>query len=185
MSEGEEIFGECETAPSNMYMPSMDPNFEYLLRNYSEDIRSLTGIKERPYSIFLHDDGWLEIEVEFDSIRFAENTEEKVKNYVELIEKIKPSKARWKALDKTVTYFQGFGRIVLVRIPVSPQMEAIESQYYPKFEKEIRDFSKRKDIILLDYFHLNDSLHFTDGNHLHRNSARLFSRILGADLRSN
>jgi hypothetical protein len=43
-------------------------------------------------------------------------------------------------------------------------------------------FAKGNGVQFLDYFNLNNSLFFTDGNHLHRESARKFSKILGNDL---
>lgn len=182
MNAGEEIFEECETAPSNMWMTQVDPNFEYIIRNYSEDLRTLTGIKPRPYAIYLHDDGWLEIKIPLDTAYFRKNTEDKVRNYMELIQKMKPSEGRWNALDETVSYFSEYGKVVLVRVPVSPEMEKIENEYYSDFDSEISSFAKRHNTPYLNYFHLNDSLYFTDGNHLHRESARDFSEILGADL---
>ncbi len=177
-----EIFEECETAPSNMWTVDSDPNFEYIIRNYSDDLRTLTGIKPRPYAIYLHDDGWLEIEMPFDTAYFRKNTEDKVKNYNELAPKMKPSTERWKALEEMVSYFKQFGEVYLVRVPVSPEMERIEKEYYPSFHSEVMAFAKGNDVQFLNYFHLNDSLYFTDGNHLHSESARRFSKILGNDL---
>jgi hypothetical protein len=183
MEGDEEVFEECETAPSNMWSVDANPNFEYIIRNYSGDLRTLTGIKPRPYSIYLHDNGWLEVEMLLDTAYFRENTEEKVKHYNELVPKIKPSTERWKALEETVSYFKKYGEVYLVRVPVSPEMEEIEKNYYPSFNSEVVAFAKDNSVKFLNYFHLNDSLYFTDGNHLHRESARTFSKILGADLK--
>ena len=180
-----EIFEECEAAPSNMWTVDVEPNFEYIIRNYSEDLRTLTGIKARPYAIYLHNDGWLEIEIPYDTAYFGKNTEEKVRNYNELVQKIKPSAARWKALEEMVFYFKQFGKVFLVRVPVSPEMAIIEKDYYPSFHSEVEAFAKRNDVEFLDYFHLNDSLFFTDGNHLHRESAQRFSEVLGADIKNS
>jgi len=182
MTGDEEIFEECSTPPSNMWFVETEPNFEYIIRNYSEDLRTLTGIKSRPYSIYLHDDGWLEIEMPFDTAYFRKNTEEKVKNYNELTPKMKPSIARWKALHEMVSYFKKFGNVYLVRVPVSPEMEKIERNYYPSFHSEVMALANRSEVDYLNYFHLNDSLYFTDGNHLHCESAKTFSMILGEDL---
>jgi hypothetical protein len=183
MEGDHEIFEECETAPSNMWTVDSDPNFEYIIRNYSDDLRTLTGIKPRPYAICLHDDGWLEIEMPFDTAYFRKNTEDKVKNYNELAPRMKPSTERWKALEEIVSYFKKFGDVYLVRVPVSPEMEMIEKRYYPSFYSEVKAFAKNNSVEFLDYFHLNDSLYFTDGNHLYRESAQIFSKILGEDLK--
>jgi len=185
MEGDNEIFEECEAAPSNMWTVDVEPNFEYIIRNYSEDWRTLTGIMPRPYSIYLHDNGWLEIEMPFDTAYFRKNTEDKVRNYNELTPKMKPSTARWKALEEMASYFSRFGEVYLVRIPVSPEMEIIEKDYYPSFRSEVEAFAKRNDVEFLDYFHLNDSLFFTDGNHLHRESAQRFSEVLGADIKNS
>ncbi|MCZ4409311.1 hypothetical protein O3Q51_10840 [Cryomorphaceae bacterium 1068] len=185
MKGDEEIFEECETAPSNMWMIDADPNFEYIIRNYSDDLRTLTGIKPRPYAIYLHDDGWLEIEMPFDTAYFKENTEDKVRNYNELVPKMKPSTERWKALNETVAYFKKYGEVFLVRVPVSPEMEEIEKNYYPSFDSDVMAFANGNSIEFLNYFDLNDSLYFTDGNHLHRESARRFSKILGEDIKTS
>ncbi len=167
-----------------MWTVDSDPNFEYIIRNYSDDLRTLTGIKPRPYAIYLHDDGWLEIEMPFDTAYFRKNTEDKVNNYNELAPKMKPSTERWKALEEMVSYFKQFGEVYLVRVPVSPEMERIEKEYYPSFHSEVMAFAKGNDVQFLNYFHLNDSLFFTDGNHLHNESARRFSKILGAEIRN-
>ena len=182
MESDKEVFDECNTAPSNMLMVTMNPNFEYMLRNYSDDIQTLTGVKERPYDIWLHDDGWLEINIPFDTTYFRENTEEKVKNYSELIQKIRPSDQRQKAFKRSVSYLKEYGTVVLVKIPVSQEMRTIENQYYPKFSHAIEDIAEELEVDFLDYGHLDSELHFTDGNHLHRSSAKVFTEILGDDL---
>jgi hypothetical protein len=182
MEADEEMFDECETAPSNMWFVNHGPNFEYLIRNYSEDYRSLIGIKPRAHAIYLHRDGWLEIEIPFDTAYFQKNTEDKVRNYNELIKKMKPSTARWKALEEFLEFFDQYGEVVMVRIPVSPEMAEIEERYDPLFEQKIINLSKEFETPFLNYFGLNDSLYFTDGNHLHRSSAADFSKQLGRDI---
>lgn len=184
MESDTEVFEECETAPSNMWMVNVDPNFEYMIRNYADDLRTLTGIKPRAFASYLHNDGWLEVEMPFDTAYFKKNTEEKVNNYNELVPKMKPSDARWKAFKETVSYFKTYGKVYLVRVPVSPEMEMIEKNYYPTFQSEVMAFAKRNRVEYLDYFHLNDSLYFTDGNHLHRESAKHFSKILGEEIKN-
>ncbi|MCH2214521.1 MAG: hypothetical protein MK086_05045 [Flavobacteriales bacterium] len=183
MTSEEETFGECETAPSNMWLMNTNPNFEYIIRNYVEDFKSLIGIKPRPFAIYLHESGWLEVDIPHDTVFFKENTEEKVKNYNVLVKKMKPSTARWKALEKTIKFFSEYGEVHLVRIPVSPEMEEIERKYYPNFEEEIRRLSSDLRVDYFSFFNLNDSLYFTDGNHLYRSSAQEFSKILGREIR--
>jgi hypothetical protein len=182
MNGESEVFEECNAPPSNMWFTDASPNFEYFIRNYSEDLNTLTGIKERPFSIFLHDNGWLEIEMSFDTAYFRKNTEDKVRNYEELITKMKPSSARWDALAAIIEYFSRYGTVALVRIPVSPQMAEIESTYYADFGEQIKALSRKTETEYLDYSYLNDSLYFTDGNHLHRSSAKIFSGILSSDI---
>ena len=183
MTSENEFFSECETAPSNMWLMNARPNFEYIVRNYADDFKSLIGVKPHPYAIYLHNNGWLEIDIPHDTTFFRENTEEKVNDYNELIEKMKPSTARWKALKKTIEFFSEYGEVHLVRIPVSPQMEEIEERYYPNFEAEIRRLSNELNVHYLNFFNLKDSLSFTDGNHLHKSSSWKFSKILGKEIR--
>jgi hypothetical protein len=184
MEGDEEVFEECSTPPSNMIFVDHDPNFEYIVRNYSGDLRSLVGFKEQDVSHFLHDDGWLEIEMAFDTAYFHENTAKKIKVYEQLIGKMQPSKARWNALAQTVDYFSDYGRVILVRVPISAEMARIERTYYPEFENEIKAFAIERELPFLDYGFLNDSLFYTDGNHLHRNSAKAFTDRFGADLQA-
>lgn len=183
VSEGEK-FSECDEAPANIHFTEMKPNFEYLLKNYTNDIRTLTGIKEREYDIRVHNDGWLEVNFPYDTALFRRNTAEKIKNYDEYVRKIKPSPERRKALARTIDYFEEYGNVFLVRIPVSPQMAEIEMEYYPGFEEEIHRLAQAKEVPYLNYFHLNEQLNFTDGNHLHKSSSETFSAILGEDLKN-
>lgn len=182
MRGNQEEFEECDTPPANMITVDVEPNYEYIIRNYSEDLRSLIGIKQRSVSSFLHDDGWLEIEMEYDTAYFKKNTEEKVKNYEELIAKMQPSHSRWRALKETISYFKEFGQVILVRVPVSKEMEVIEHKYYEDFEEEVLKIAEELKVAYLNYFHLNDSLYYTDGNHLHRGAAQVFSQKLANDL---
>jgi len=182
MAEDEEVFEECSTLPSNMVLVDQKPNYEYILRNYSEDIRTLIGLKERDVASYLHDDGWLEIKMSFDTAYFRLNTVEKVRIYDELIKKMKPSEARWQALRETVEYFGDYGRVYLVRVPISRELAKIEAEYYPDFGKDMAAFASEAQVSFLDYGDLMEELYFTDGNHLHRISATVFSQRLKADL---
>lgn len=182
-SEAEEL-PECDMAPSNIRFPEMNPNFEYLLKNYWNDLPRLTGFKNEAYETYVADDGWLEVNFPFDTVLFRRNAEEKLEVYRELVQSSSPSEARWEALSATVDYFGEYGRVVLLRLPVPPPMRRIEEEYYPGFDERIRALAEDKALPYLDHSAWGNRLHFTDGNHLHHTAAKKYSAELAADIRN-
>lgn len=179
-----ETFDECDLPPSNMHFVDVKPNIEYFLRNRLGDFGKLAHNSEEQYSTYLHDDGWLQVNFPFDTALIRRNTAEKIDLYVNgYVPKIKSSPARWAALRETIEYFSGFGKVVLIRIPVDPQIERIEREFAPDFDERIQVLARETHTVYMDYHYLNETLFFNDGNHLHKTSSRQFSVILAKDLR--
>ena len=184
-SDEDESFDECDLPPSNMYFVDVKPNIEYFLRNSLGDFGKLVHTDDAQYATYLHNDGWLEVNFPFDTALFRRNTSDKLAFYVEhhVSNKIY-SPGRWDALRQTIEYFSNFGKVVLVRIPVDPQMARIEQDFAPRFDDRIHKLTRETHTAYLNYQYLNAALYYNDGNHLHKSSARKFTAILAKDIRA-
>ena len=77
----------------------------------------------------LHNNGWLEITVDMDSIDVAERIENKIITYrTKNLPVYNFSEYRFKYLDKTVSYLKNYGKVYFVRLPVSPEIYESEKR---------------------------------------------------------
>ena len=70
-------------------------------------------------------------------------------------------------LNKTIQYLKKFGKVYLVRLPVSTKMFNLETFYMNDFDSRIAKAINTSDGYL-DMTPLNANYTFTDGNHLHK-----------------
>jgi len=171
-------FPENDMQPGNMSNVTSNPNLEYLIRNYNYAWGSLIG---GPFSTkdtvqFLHDDGWLEINVPMDSISMALRFSRKLKEYEDLATKeMEYSIERVLYLEKTINYLKPYGKVVLVRIPMDAGIRSIEDQFRPDFSAEMDELAKKHNVLYVDDTDNNEKYDYTDGNHLAATSAPLYS----------
>jgi len=169
-------FRENNLCLANMYFVNINPNYEYLFKNMQGNYNR---IFVPPYkNHFLHEDGWLEVNVPMDSLSIEKRIEKKLKDYKENILPVsKISQYRIKYLNKAILYFKQYGKVYLVRVPVSSGILELENQLAPEFDQDIGQAISNADGYL-DLTRTNDQFIYTDGNHLYKDSGKKVSTII-------
>ncbi|HEY0092630.1 MAG TPA: hypothetical protein VGB43_09100 [Flavobacterium sp.] len=169
------IFFESDLPPHNMRFPSMNPNVEYFFKNYS--FFHFKAIFRR--ISLVHDDGWLEltpVEIDLDTERKVKPDE--LARYTGFAKTWTNSPYRLSKLAETVSYLQKYGKVILVRMPVSPELYQIESKFSPYFTKNLENLSSKTGAAYFDFSHASDSYPTYDGQHLTNESSDHFTKTL-------
>lgn len=158
---------------------NLKPNVEYLIESFNGKnvaiIRN-TWRKGLNQTTFLHQNGWLEVTVESDSILKSKRTTKKVLDYRRRIPRFTGiSEYRLEYLEKTINLFKDHGEVYLVRIPVIEGMLEVENEIAPDFDKRMDEVARINQIPYINIMPFNKDYDYTDGNHLTSNSAKQFS----------
>jgi hypothetical protein len=156
----------------NVWYVDRWPNLPYLINRFSGRYYE---ILKRDTNTYLHQDGWLEVNVPMDEESIAIRTAKKLGHYRKMRNDLSISSDFASNLGSLVDSLQRFGEVYLVRLPVSPEMRMIESGYELSFMRSIQETVKASDGYL-DLKSLDDSMLYTDGNHLHSSSAADISK---------
>ncbi len=174
-------FREVDLCLDNTSIVNMNPNIQYLLNNYSEPYYKLLFEKNKS-NVFLHNDGWLEVSVEMDSVSVHKRLETKINTYNNLTN-YEFSTYRLGYLENIVNYLQQYGKVYLVRLPVHEKILEIENKIMPDFEDKISAAINHSS----GYYNFTTTGHlysYTDGNHLYKTSGYDIS-VLIAELIKN
>lgn len=158
----------------------------YLLDNLSGNyIDILSGsyldflFKNKP-SMFLHKDGWLEINnIKMDSISVANRVSNKIETYrYTNLPKTNYSSIRLDYLVKTIIYLKEYGNVYLVRLPIHKSLMEVEEELMPDFSFKIKEAINVSNGYL-DMTPQNELFEYTDGNHLYKESGKKVSTYVG------
>ena len=174
-------FGENNTCVGEMTVVDQFPNF-YYLSNYMSG--KYYKILSRPAVTFLHDNGWLEVSLDLDSISVARRTKTTLLEYEKYAEEYRFSKVRLDYLVQTINYLDDFGDVYLVRLPISPQLMQIENRLAPNFSNLMQLPAKRS-CGFLDLTAKNSLFSYTDGVHLSKESGEIVSIEIAKWLQKN
>lgn len=169
------LFRENRLFLNHMTAVDLNPNIEYLAKN----IKNLQPLISPDESMYLHEDGWLEIsKIPMDSISVAKRISNKVELYTNNhLPKTHFSSLRLSYLKQTVNYLKEYGMVYLVRLPIHPQMMEIENQLMPDFDQKIQEITHFSNGYL-DLTPMNDLFLYTDGNHLYKDSGAKVSKLI-------
>ena len=175
--EHPETFREASRFLADLDNVSASPNWAYLLDNLQGHYYKLLPAVAEP--MFLHDDGWLEVEIPVDSLKFEEKSLWRANLWrQERLDTYRISALRVAYLEKTISYLSDHGRVYLVRLPTHEAMLAIENDFMPDFNEQI---SGAIDMAAgyLDLTPEAGRFLYTDGNHLYRDSGKEVSAWIG------
>ncbi|RCW20428.1 hypothetical protein [Marinilabilia salmonicolor] len=176
-------FREIKLCLGNTPIVNMKPNYWYILNNLNDNFDKI--LNNQNSSMFLHENGWLEISIKMDSISVNQRINKKIEFYREQnLPKFKFSSLRLKYLKRTITFLNQYGKVFLVRLPVHEEMFKIEEKLMPDFDEKI------KKIIPLTEGYLNmipqnNNYEFTDGNHLYKASGKMVSKEIAEWIKKN
>jgi hypothetical protein len=180
--EDERYFRENDLTLDRQLLFNLDPNFDYLLRNFREPLYRLFSARRDQTPERAHANGWLEIRLPDDAAARATRQRAGLRSYADVFAHYRWSPRRVHWLRKTVATLRAHGRVVLVRLPVSPGMAEMEAAYRPTFDAEITALAAAEGA---EYFNLiGDSASYetTDSNHLTRESAHRCTQAIAERL---
>ncbi|SFF60275.1 hypothetical protein SAMN04488033_101331 [Salegentibacter agarivorans] len=167
-------FIEENVPPHNMDFVNMNPNYEYLIRNYKYfHFRSLIRRTSK-----LHKDGWLEERnLPKDSITLQNWTDHQIKMFQGFSNKWKKSPYRKNHLKELIVRLKKHGEVFLVRLPISEKVLEIEENFWSKFSKEMNVLAKDTEVTFIDFSKKNQYKTY-DGHHLTKNGGKIFTKDL-------
>src|SRR5690606_19401431 len=119
----------------------------------------------------LHPDGWLEISLEDQASRYVKRLEQKLSQNKHSFEATVESPERWDAFKRTVQMLQARGRVCLARLPVAPQVFALEQAAAPDFDDKISAVAHAMGVPFINLMDMSDRVSTTDGSHISKASA--------------
>jgi hypothetical protein len=163
-------FFEKELALGTTRFVNMSPNIDYLLHSYSDPyINLFTG--KKPDGVFLHEDGWLEISADMDSVSVGNRLRTTLENYQSKLKTYRFSEVRWRYLIKTIEDLRKYGEVYMVRLPVHEDIYRIDETLMPECSRKLSELAGRLDVPFFDLTADNGRYAYVDGNHLHKTSS--------------
>ncbi|MEQ1860393.1 MAG: hypothetical protein ABMA13_10695 [Chthoniobacteraceae bacterium] len=178
--EDESTFRERDLTLDRQFVFDLDPNFDYLLRNFREPLYRLALPEHRRANQALHASGWHEVRLDESANARAARQRLGVQRYADVFARYRSSPLRVEWLRRTIAELRPHGRVVLVRIPTSPGMAELENAYAPDFSARM---ATTEGVEFFDFIGEGATYETTDGNHLTAAAARKFSAALGQRLR--
>jgi hypothetical protein len=173
-------FRENNSYLSGISNPNQKVNYQYLTNYFDE---SYYKILRRKSTAFLHDNGWLEVDLKEDSVSIARRTASTIKGYRDNIEEYNFSPVRYSYLLKTIEYLDKYGKVYLVRLPVHPDLMSVENEIVQNFNAEIQSAINKSE----GYFDMslyNSNFEYTDGVHLNKESGKEVSILIANWIKS-
>lgn len=178
-----------QTFLSDLRHFNQHPNFEYIRKMYSHSLyKGFKKTRRIDAMRYCHPDGWQEVmeknefyEVSKDEI--TEWTEMKLNEINSTKDYYKPSLARIQYLAETIKYLKNFGKVYLVRFPISSDHWEVEQSSWPEFNSIIAETARKNQVTYLDYSNYGTQYPTYDGSHLFGNSAKAFTQKLCDDIK--
>ena len=182
-----EEFRENNLCLNNTSIVNMNPNFQYLIKNlkgeyYEIVLRTLGGKFHNLLSIhkplFLHENGWLEVTANMDSLVLQERIKSaRVGLREKDLQEYRYSSLRLEYLIKTIQFLKKHGKVYIVRLPIDSVIMEVENDLIPDFDDKMMKISNFSN----GYFDMtpfNDYFIYVDGVHLHKESGEIASKMI-------
>ncbi len=173
--ESKKVFFEADVPPNNMKFVSMNPNFEYLIKNWNYfHFKSIFRKTSE-----MHKDGWLEeSNLTNDQNTLDEWKQNQVNIFSGFSHKMQPSQYRLTEFNNLVKYLNTKGHVFIVRMPMDSVLIEIEAAYWASFDSDIEKVAEANGV---KYFNFTkDKLKYRtyDGNHLDKYGGVVFTKDL-------
>ncbi len=177
-SENSTCFREKKSFLAKLNSVTQNPNFQYLIKYFDGKYYKILIKKS---SAFLHKNGWLEVQLAENEDATARRQQFTMKSYSEKAKKYKFSEKRFNYLLETIDFLQQYGKIYLVRLPVSAELMQIEQNLMSNFDEKISPAVEKSEMYL-DLTKYNAQMKYTDGVHLNIESGREITKIIGNEI---
>lgn len=176
-AKSERDFPEENSPLNEMYFYDKSPNYEYLLKRYTRSWFKIYTEREEVgrSNTFLHEDGWLEVNINMNKDSVAVRTHKKELFYKDIAKNIDLSRERLRALNEIINYLRTKGKVYLVRIPTSESLTKLENQKYPHFSGLMKDIAHQQNVKFFDFSKEYNKYDYTDGNHMYKESSKKFT----------
>ena len=158
---------------------TISPNIPYLVQSYGEPYINIIRKWKSYTDLYLHTDGWLQVDAPMDSIAVAKRVAVKLADYRNnFLPVYKFSSVRMNYLLKTIVFLQAHGKVYLVRLPAHKSMLAIEDELMPGFDEKINSIAANSNVKYLNFTKMENNYRYVDGNHLYKSSGKEVSAII-------
>jgi len=172
----ESTFREIKNCVATTKWVNIKPNIPYLLKNNSE--RLYKNLINKKSNVFLHNDGWLEVTVDNDSLKSIERRKLAMDRFIlNSYNNYKFSKSRLNSLKEIINFLNKHGDVYIVRLPVHQSLFEIEKKIIPNLKNILNPILKNTKGYL-DLTHLNEKFNYNDGIHLHKESGKEVTEII-------
>jgi hypothetical protein len=152
---------------------NLNPNIPYLVESYAEPYVNILRKWKARTDMFVHNDGWLEVNAPMDSQVLAQRLDVKIKDYKEnYLTRYKFSSLRQDYLVKTISFLQTHGKVYLVRLPAHEKILQMEDQLMPGFDEKMNGLARAAAVGYLSFRLLENKYLYVDGNHLYKSSGK-------------
>ena len=167
---------------------NQNPNISYLLNSFDNAYYEIL-LNKYTYnmrrSAFLHQDGWLEVStLLYDSLAMKEKELERLHDYQKnYLPYYQFSQTRLAYLEESIDFLKEYGKVYLVRLPVSPLVMEVEDSVVPDLDKKMEYLSVQKAVPYINLSIYNANFLYTDGIHLHKQSGAAVSRLIAEKIK--
>ncbi|MFT5242382.1 MAG: hypothetical protein ACJA1H_000290 [Glaciecola sp.] len=173
-------FDEQDNFLGTLKKVNSNPNFNYLIHNYSE---LYIKILYNNTPLVVRDDGFMKLTVTLTD-EFIEHKKEKtLDNYRGKLVGYNFSYLRLEYLRETINYLQNFGQVYLVRPPIDFQLLEIENTLKSNFDDVINDLSAELKVPYFNFSTRGDEYYYADGHHLLPESADRLSKEIAITIK--
>lgn len=168
-------FIEENMPPHNMSIVNMNPNYEYFIKNLSYfHFKALFRKKST-----MHKDGWLE-ENNLPENKKTLNNWKKIQEekFILMSKNYTKSAYRLKSLDTLVNNLKAYGKIYLLRMPISKSFFNLENTFYPNFDKNIDSIALKNKTHYFNFCKIKNTYKTYDGHHLDKYAGKEFTKTL-------
>jgi hypothetical protein len=167
------VFFEKDMPPHNMELVSMNPNIEYLIKNFNYfHFKSIIRRTSK-----MHKDGWLEeSNLPKDIITLNEWKDKQVIMYNGYASEWEKSEFRLQSFESLIKYLKDFGTVLLIRMPIDEKIIDIENNYWFNFDLEINGIANKTNTHYINFTTVNNDYKTYDGNHLDKFGGVTFTK---------
>ncbi|WP_139205227.1 hypothetical protein [Algibacter pectinivorans] len=168
-------FIEDDMSPHNMNSVDVNPNFEYLIKNYSNF--HFKAIFKR--KLILHNDGWLQDNnLPKNKNEYENRREWWLNSYNNFDKKYAFSNYRLASLDTLIKTLKVYGEVHLARLPVDSIFLELEDKMVPGFDNLIDSITKKNKIKYYNYKNTSKKYKTLDGMHITKLLSNTFTESL-------
>jgi len=171
-------FAERGLILGRMHFFNLNPNPEYVLLNSEHALYQLyLKPPAANNNVVYHNSGWNENTIAADTGLRTKKIAEQYTAHEKLFKDWQNPVYRLYWLEKTIQLMKAHGSVILVRVPVRPEMRELEHKYYPGFDQLMDSVAVRNNAEYWNYLN-EEGYDFYDIHHMTGASAKRFSSEL-------